>query len=68
MKIETLVKIAQMAMNRKGANLIVDGNWGPETAAAANKCEIKIEAVLDHIPSEKSENNYWNLDNRGFNN
>lgn len=45
MKIETLAKKAQEAMNIKGSNLTVDGKWGPKSEAAADGYEFKIEAV-----------------------
>ena len=49
MKIETLVKKAQAAMNQKGAKLTVDGQWGPKSEAAADKFEFKIEAIPDNV-------------------
>lgn len=49
MKIETLVKKAQEAMNKKGATLVIDGDWGPKSEAAADNYEFKIEAVEDSL-------------------
>ncbi|WP_131539929.1 N-acetylmuramoyl-L-alanine amidase [Pedobacter nototheniae] len=48
MENETLVKKAQEAMNRKGANLKVDGKWGPKSTAAAEDFEFKVEAIRDN--------------------
>jgi len=49
MKIETLAKKAQEAMNKKGATLTVDGKWGPLSEAAADAYEFKIEAISDSL-------------------
>lgn len=51
MKIETLAKKAQEAMNKNGAKLTVDGDWGPKSQAASEKYEFKIEAIPDSIPT-----------------
>ena len=50
MKIETLVKKAQEAMNKMGAKLIVDGKWGPKSTQEAENYQFKIEAFPDTIP------------------
>lgn len=57
MKIETLVKMAQAAMNQKGATLTVDGKWGQKSETAAEDFEFKVEAILDRLvtPKEVSE-------------
>ncbi len=47
MKVETLIKKAQEAMNTKGAKLEVDGVWGPKTIKEAKKYEFRIEAFSD---------------------
>jgi hypothetical protein len=49
MKIETLVKKAQEAMNAKGAGLVVDGQWGKKSDAASEAFELKIEAIPDDL-------------------
>ena len=49
MKVETLIKKAQEAMNAKGADLTVDGKWGPKSDAASENFELKIEAIPDDM-------------------
>jgi N-acetyl-anhydromuramyl-L-alanine amidase AmpD len=49
MTIETLIKKAQEAMNKVGAQLKVDGKWGPKTTSAADKYQFRIDAFFDLI-------------------
>jgi len=51
MKIESLVKKAQEAMNKMGAQLKVDGKWGPKTTNEAENYQFKVEAIADIISS-----------------
>jgi hypothetical protein len=49
MKIETLIKRTQEAMNKKGSNLLVDGKWVMLTAKEADKFQISIEVQPNPI-------------------
>ena len=57
MKIETLIKRTQEAMNKKGSNLLVDGKWGPITAKEADKFQISIEVQPNPIDNPDTGHN-----------
>lgn len=42
-------KLIQNAMNKKGESLVVDGDYGPKTEAAASKYFFEIEALKDDM-------------------
>jgi hypothetical protein len=42
-------KLIQKAMNKKGESLIVDGDYGPKTEAAASKYFFEVEALKDDM-------------------
>lgn len=42
-------KLVQKAMNKKGESLVVDGDYGPKTEAAASKYFFEIEALKDDM-------------------
>lgn len=42
-------KLIQKAMNKKGESLVVDGDYGPKTEAAARKYFFEIEALKDDM-------------------
>lgn len=44
-----LNKLIQESMNKKGESLVVDGDFGPKTEAAASKYDFHIEAINDDM-------------------
>lgn len=44
-----LNKLIQKAMNKKGESLVVDGDYGPKTEAAASKYFFEVEALKDDM-------------------
>lgn len=42
-------KLIQKAMNKKGESLVVDGDYGPKTEAAASKYFFEVEALKDDM-------------------
>lgn len=42
-------KLIQRAMNKKGESLVVDGDYGPKTEAAASKYFFEVEALKDDM-------------------
>jgi hypothetical protein len=57
MKIETLIKRTQEAMNKKGSNLLVDGKWVMLTAKEADKFQISIEVQPNPIDNPDTYQN-----------
>lgn len=49
-KLMEAIKIVQKALNLRGANLVLDGRWGPKTESALKK-EVAADAKLDNVPS-----------------
>ena len=48
-------KLIQKAMNKKGESLVVDGDYGPKTEAAASKYFFEVEALKDDMTPSMPE-------------